>query len=74
MTLCDINTAFSSENPNQYGVVQVATESQTNASIFLEHVGFRIRIPVRARTSVGSLLGKGLCDGLHPQPKSPTLD
>jgi hypothetical protein len=73
MMLCDKNMAFSSENPNQHGVVLVATESQINASKFLEQVGYRIRIPVTARISVDTLLGKGPCDGLHPQAKSPTL-
>jgi hypothetical protein len=71
--LCDINTPFSSENTNHCDVVQVATQSQINVSKFLEHAGFWIRIAVRARISVGSLLGKIPCDGLHPQPKSPTL-
>jgi hypothetical protein len=59
--------------PNQYAVVHVATESQINASKCLEQLGYRIRIPVTARIPVGSLLGKGPCDGLHPQARSPTL-
>jgi hypothetical protein len=69
---CDVNTTFSSGNPNHYGVVQVATESQTSVPTYLEYVGCRVRIPVRERITVGSLLGKGSCDGLHPQSKSPT--
>jgi hypothetical protein len=73
MMLCDTDTVFSSGNPSEYGVVQVATESQTNVSKFLEHVRFRIQIPVKARISVGSLLGKCPCEGLHPQSKSSKL-
>jgi hypothetical protein len=58
MMLCDTNMALRNEDPEQYDVVQIATESQANVSELPGQVEYRIRIPVRARIFCGSLFGK----------------